>query len=211
MKESMVSPAIAKALDKTNQVLSNMHNNGALSNVDCNAYTQNMTYRIGNVATLTNAPSGIGSTGVFKIDAYGGFILQHMDLNLGSAFRYSFDSGNTWTDWNVLALKSEITSVEGGVPVRRVGIIENNGSVALRVSNQFSSNADFALVCLNISGSATLGYALLALGKGASKYKDLVGVMSTSYYECSFSNGTWTITNKSGSDMFYTALLSSVG
>ena len=81
-------------------------------------------------------------------------------------------------------------------------------SFTVEISNTLSVNTDFALVALNISGSALIGCELLYLGKGSSKIKPLIGSMSTDYYTASYSNGTWTITNNASNTMYYTALIS---
>lgn len=108
----------------------------------------------------------------------------------------------------ITALSEQIASETGGVPTRKAGVFENNSSFQVAISNAYSSNADFAIVCLNISGNALAGCALLFLGKGTSKVKDLIGSMSASSYSTTYSNGTWTITNTSGSAMYYTIIAS---
>ena len=107
-------------------------------------------------------------------------------------------------------LNSKITSQEGGVPVRSVGVLANNASLILPLSNAYSIQNDFALVSFNVAGNSIAGCALLFLGKGSSKIKDLIGSMNAEYYTASYSNYTWTITNKSGSDLYYTIITSKV-
>lgn len=82
------------------------------------------------------------------------------------------------------------------------GSIAANGSVSLTMGTTLSQHAGFALVCLNLAGNALSGSALLFLGRGTAKYKDLIGSMAASTYSLSYSNPTWTITNNSASAMY---------
>lgn len=106
------------------------------------------------------------------------------------------------------ALNGNISSVEGGVPIRKAGAIANGNSVSLTLSNTLSANAEFAIVCLNVSGNSLAGMEILVLGKGSSKVKALIGSMPSSFYSVSYSSNVWTLTNNSGSDMYYTAIIS---
>lgn len=109
-----------------------------------------------------------------------------------------------WNNW--VCIDNEISSLSGGVPVRTAGVVTNNQSFQVPLSGAYSVSLEFALVCLNIMGNSISGVALLFLGKGNEKVKDLIGNMSSSGYTASYSNGTWTITNKSGSDLYYTII-----
>lgn len=104
------------------------------------------------------------------------------------------------------AINDNIDSLTAGRAMRYVTGLANNGSVEIVLSTDFSTNTEFALVALNISGNALGGLALLVLGRGTGKIKDLISSMSTTYYEATYSNNKWTITNKSGSTMYVTVL-----
>lgn len=115
-------------------------------------------------------------------------------------------SGGVYTA--VSGLSKAIASTTGGKISRGVKTIANNESVEIQFANDFSSNTEFALVALNIDGNALGGMALLVLGIGTGKVKDLIGSMPTTNYEATFSSGKWTIKNKSGSTIFVTAMMS---
>lgn len=82
------------------------------------------------------------------------------------------------------------------------GSLSANASLTLTMGTTLSQHAGFALVCLNLSGNALSGSALLFLGRGTSKYKDLIGSMATTAYSVSYANNAWTITNNSASAMY---------
>lgn len=129
-----------------------------------------------------------------------------MDSSAPNEYVAFLGSNATTITWQQIVPKSDIVSIYAGVPVRRVGVIQNNATLTVSFYNDYSTNAEFALVCLNLSGNAAVGYAILALGRGTGKWKDIIGLMDTNYYSCSYSNGTWTITNTSGSAIYYTIL-----
>ncbi len=70
---------------------------------DFNYFKKNGWYLIGNASALSNAPTGIGSSGyllVFASDVSGyPYIIQMCLLNKGRQSRLSFDNGSTWTSW----------------------------------------------------------------------------------------------------------------
>lgn len=87
------------------------------------------------------------------------------------------------------------------------GAITANGSLTITMLNSLSQHAGFVLVNLNLPGNALSGSALLYLGRGTAKYKDLIGSMATSAYTVSY-DGTskWTITNPNTSIMYVNIL-----
>lgn len=107
------------------------------------------------------------------------------------------------------ALNSQLASTSGGVPKRQAGVIAAGGSATISLSSDYSANTEYALVALNYSGNALGGSALVFLGRGTGKYKDLIGSMESANYTLAYSGNVWTITNNSSnSQLFYTALIS---
>lgn len=106
-------------------------------------------------------------------------------------------------------VNGKIDSTAGGRILRYVKTIANNETVEILLSNDFSVNTEFALVALNIDGNTLGGMALLVLGRGTGKIKDLIGSMPNTNYEATYVSATnkWTITNKSGSNVFVTAMI----
>ena len=110
----------------------------------------------------------------------------------------------------ISGLQNDISSLTGGRVCRHVVTVENNHSVVINLSGSYSTDAEFALVAFNIGGNALAGFALFALGRGSSKIKDLIGSMPNTQYTASYDTTTkkWTITNKCGSTVMITAMLS---
>ena len=93
------------------------------------------------------------------------------------------------------------------MPKRIAGSIPDGGSYSFTISADYTANEGFALAGLNIAGNSIGGAALLHLGRGTGKYKDLLGGLNPSMYSVSYANGVWTITNSSGSTLWYTIIL----
>lgn len=66
---------------------------------DLDTLTSTITYRVGNMGGMTNAPTGAGTTGILKIEKYDGYILQTFIGNTAIKYRYSFDNATTWGAW----------------------------------------------------------------------------------------------------------------
>ena len=142
--------------------------------------------------------------------------------NLGLVKMASGETIGQWSDANngsgqnldkidtaIGTLNSQIASTNGGVPKRQVGVIAAGGSATISLSSDYSANTEYALVALNYSGNALGGSALVFLGRGTGKYKDLIGSMESANYTLAYSGNVWTITNNSSnSQLFYTALIS---
>lgn len=88
------------------------------SNTDLNTLTTRNNYMVGNMSQMTHAPNGCGTSGFFYVDKNSSYIYQVFYGNLGSAHRFSYDSGSTWVDWfdpnsqidPIVGAKSWITS-----------------------------------------------------------------------------------------------------
>lgn len=155
-------------------------------------------YQIGNIDVVTNIPSGVGY-GIISVIRARGYIKQ-IYSDIGKKIEYmrtSTNTGSTWTSW---------MHEPQDVPVREYGSVAPNASFTVAIDSALSQNEGFALVGLNIGGNALIGAALLYLGRGTSKIKDLIGSMSPSYYTASYANNIWTITNSSSSTIFYTII-----
>lgn len=115
---------------------------------------------------------------------------------------------------------SNLTAVSGGglnalnsdiavMPKRIVGFIRPGESIQIFLSSIYSVNAEFALLTLNVDGNSIAGTALMFLGRGTSKYKDLIGSMDATFYSLSYENYVWTLTNNTpSSNMYYTCITS---
>ena len=66
---------------------------------ELNSLTTKANYMVGNIAQMGHAPAGCGSSGFFYVDIKSNYILQRFFGNLGSAHRFSYDGGSTWTNW----------------------------------------------------------------------------------------------------------------
>lgn len=69
------------------------------SGTNLNSLTAKKNYMVGNISQMTNAPTGCGTSGFFYVDKNSSYVLQKFFGNLGSAHRFSYDGGSTWTDW----------------------------------------------------------------------------------------------------------------
>ena len=109
----------------------------------------------------------------------------------------------------LLNLNGAIDSQTGGKVSRYAVSVENNKSAQITFASDYSTDAEFALVAFNIGGNSLAGFALLALGMGNAKIKDLIGSMSSQQYEATFttSPNRWTIKNKCGSTVKMTVML----
>lgn len=67
---------------------------------DVNTLTAVGCYQIGNTASVTNLPRGVGY-GILLVDKARGYIVQtYIDLNANNKFiRWSTNTGTSWTDW----------------------------------------------------------------------------------------------------------------
>ena len=70
-----------------------------ISNKDFNALKTAARYRLGNMTQFSNGPSSIGTTGTIEVDVMFEYIRQIVYCNGGAAYRFSYDSGSTWTSW----------------------------------------------------------------------------------------------------------------
>ena len=66
---------------------------------ELNSLTAKANYMVGNIAQMGHAPTGCGSSGFFYVDIKSNYVLQRFFGNLGSAHRFSYDGGSTWTNW----------------------------------------------------------------------------------------------------------------
>lgn len=167
---------------------------------DANTLVDTGQYQIGNIDNVTNIPSGVGY-GIISVIRARGYIKQiYSDVGKRTEYvRTSTSTGGNWTSWEHYPYDA---------PIRKAGNVSVGSSFTIELNNNLSQNEGFAIVQLNIGGNAMMGVALLFLGRGTSKIKDLLGTMSTSYYTATYSNSTWTITNNSTSSMLYTAIIS---
>ena len=201
---SALSAAQGKALNGNSLILKNL-----ATSVDAQNYNNLPEGLYYNTNVGTNCPT---TTGYMLVTSYKiaqgvvGQLAFDLYANTSKLF-FRTKTASTWRGWEEVALKSNISSVNGGVPYRKVGSVPNGSSFQIGLSSDYSQNAEYAIVCLNIDGNALGGMALLVLGRGTGKIKDLIGSMSTSNYSASYSSGTWTITNTQGATMFYTAII----
>ena len=79
------------------------------SSTDLNTLTTNANYMVGNMGQMTNAPSGCGTSGFFYVVKNSTYVKQEFFGNLGSAHRFSYDSGSTWTAW-ATGVETEVTT-----------------------------------------------------------------------------------------------------
>lgn len=75
------------------------NNTSLTAETDINTLTSTITYRVGNMSSMTNGPTGAGTTGILKIEAYGSYILQTFIGNTAIKYRFSFDNATTWGEW----------------------------------------------------------------------------------------------------------------
>lgn len=168
---------------------------------DANALVNSGQYQVGVPANVQNIPSGVGY-GFITVSRARGYVKQ-VYYDIGKRIEYVRTSTNTGGNWNSWEHEPN------DVPIRKSGSIAVGASFTVELNNSFSQNEGFALVQLNIGGNAMMGVALLFLGRGTSKIKDLLGTMSATYYTATYSNNsTWTITNNSTSVIYYTAIIS---
>lgn len=171
---------------------------------DANALVNAGQYQVGVPANVQNLPSGVGY-GMIIVSRAKGYVKQvYYDIEKRIEYvRTSTNTGSTWNGW---------AHEPVDVPVRKSGSVSAGASFTVEISNALSTNEGFALVALNIGGSALIGVELLFLGNGSAKVKALIGAMSDSYYTATYASGsesnTWTITNTSSSTMLYTAIIS---
>lgn len=64
-----------------------------------NNLNSNATYRVGNISTYTNAPTGAGTTGGLMVYVFYTYVLQVFYGNSAMKYRWSFDGGSTWNSW----------------------------------------------------------------------------------------------------------------
>ena len=168
---------------------------------DANALVNSGQYQVGVPANVQNLPSGVGYGFITVLRAMGYVKQTYYDIGKRIEYvRTSTNAGENWNGWE---------HDPADAPIRKSGSVAAGASFTIELNNSFSQNEGFALVQLNISGNAMMGVALLFLGRGTSKVKDLLGTMLTSYYTATYSNNsTWTITNNSSSVMYYTAIIS---
>ena len=69
------------------------------SGTDFNSLRTRSNYLVGNITQMSHYPTGCGSSGFLHIDNYSTYIIQEFRGNLGSAHRFSYDSGSTWVAW----------------------------------------------------------------------------------------------------------------
>lgn len=97
---SVFSNCIDKEADAINTLNSKLIEYTTMtSGTNLNSLTTKANYMVGNISQMTGAPTGCGSSGFFYVDIKSSYILQRFFGNLGSAHRFSYDGGSTWTNW----------------------------------------------------------------------------------------------------------------
>ena len=106
-------------ITQINETLTNLTGSQAtsVSNADFNDYTTPGVYQMGNLATMTNAPTstGFGSLEVIKSRTYIFQRFNYMSPTTGATeyFRVSTDSGSTWRQWSYNATPTFLTCSVG--------------------------------------------------------------------------------------------------
>ena len=92
-----VNSSLTQLDSRTNMMVAQSGIPSTVSNL--NALTNNGSYRVGNISSYTNAPTGAGTTGGLVVFVFYTYIIQQFWGNTGMKFRWSFDGGSTWTSW----------------------------------------------------------------------------------------------------------------
>ena len=195
------------------QAISNLNNKfftQISSGTNLNNITTTGFYGVLNgtiAASLVNTPITSGGF-VLEVLNKGGTVVQTAKTGDQLFTRGQYSGG--FDSWHEFATKGNLSSETGGVPVRKAGVIQNNKSFTVHLSNTFSSNEGFALVSIAVSGASIAGWQMLLLGRGTGKIFPLIsGGIATSGYSASYDGSSdWTITNKFGSDLYYTIIVS---
>lgn len=91
--------ADSKATSAKNYTDAVSNNTSLTAGTDLDTLTSTITYRVGNMGGMTNGPTGAGTSGILKIEAYDSYILQTFIGNTAIKYRFSFDSATTWGAW----------------------------------------------------------------------------------------------------------------
>lgn len=168
---------------------------------ELNSLTTKANYMVGNIAQMGHAPTGCGSSGFFYVDIKSPYILQRFFGNLGSAHRFSYDGGSNWVNW------FDPNGQLWDMPILKSGYVEAGGTITITIASRISMHEGYALLSLNYIGESIAGCALLYLGRGTGKVKDLIGSMTTSNYTATYANGVWSIVNNGASNLYYAAII----